>query len=189
MPFIVLVVAMIIAVVAFRNQQGALGSALEQDGKGYLTWAAAVVAIGAIGYIPGLDRISKWLLALVIVVLVLRNYQGIISGFEAVSGTSASASIPTPAAVDAGGTSASSTTGLNPPDTSGGSTSSATGGATNLPSSGFGGGVGAQGGADQYRESGADLHAHGGGRAGRSHREVYSSHGWDVGGEANRDAG
>lgn len=82
MTLIALLIGAIIVVAAIRNSQGTLFSALGQDVPAYVTWAAAIVAIGAIGFIPGLKPVSKALLALVLLVIILRNYQAIIAGFQ-----------------------------------------------------------------------------------------------------------
>lgn len=82
MTLVLLFIGIIIVVAAFRNSQGALFTALYEDVPGYVTWAAAIFAIGAVGFIPGLRPVSRGILALVIVVIVLRNYQNIIKGFQ-----------------------------------------------------------------------------------------------------------
>ena len=78
-----LFVGVIVLVAAIRNSQGALFSALYQDVPGFVVWGAAIFAVGAVGFIPGLKPISRGLLALVIVALVLNNYTKILSGFQA----------------------------------------------------------------------------------------------------------
>jgi hypothetical protein len=83
MPFVLVIIGAIIIVAAIRNTQGNLASALEQDVPNYLLWALAIVAVGGLGYVPGMRQISRWLLALVLVVLVLRNYKNLLSGFSA----------------------------------------------------------------------------------------------------------
>lgn len=85
MPFILVVIAGILIVSAFRNTQGQLATALEQDVPGFVTWGAAVGAVAGIGFIPGLREISRWLLALVFVVLVVKYYQQILNGFTGLS--------------------------------------------------------------------------------------------------------
>ena len=48
----------------------------QRDSQGrpqFLMWIAAVLIVGMIGYIPGLERISRWFLALVIIGLVIAN--------------------------------------------------------------------------------------------------------------------
>jgi len=88
MIFIALIIGAILIVAAIRNSQGALATALTTDAPGYVIWAAAIVAVGAIGFVPDLKPISRGLLALIVLVIFLRNYQTIISGFEAVDTSS-----------------------------------------------------------------------------------------------------
>lgn len=82
MILILLAIGAIIIVAAFRNSQGALFAALYEDVPGFVIWAAAIFAIGAVGFIPGLKPVSRGLLALILVVIVLRNYREVIAGFE-----------------------------------------------------------------------------------------------------------
>lgn len=99
MPLILLLIAAIFIVSAFNNTQADLATALEQDGPGYLKWAAALAAVGALGWIPGMRTPSRYLLALVLLVIFLRNYQNILAGFEAAAGgATPTASQATPAA-------------------------------------------------------------------------------------------
>ena len=69
-------------VAAIRDSQGMLFSALAVDVPAYVTWATAIVIIGSIGFVPGLKPVSRGLLVLILVVLVLRNYSTVISGFN-----------------------------------------------------------------------------------------------------------
>lgn len=82
MPFFLIVIAAIIAVAALNNAQGNLALQLEQDVPAFGVWALAVFGVGALGWIPGMTTISRYLLALVFVVLALRNYQQILQGFQ-----------------------------------------------------------------------------------------------------------
>lgn len=82
MPFAILLIGAILIVVAFNNSFSALATELETDVPGYFKWAAAIVAILALGYIPGLKTPSRWLLGLVLVVVLLKNYSTILSGFQ-----------------------------------------------------------------------------------------------------------
>ena len=82
MVLILLIIGGILIVAAFRNSQGSLFTALYQDIPAFVVWAAAIFAIGAIGFIPGLKPVSRAILALVLTVIVLRNYQQIIAGFQ-----------------------------------------------------------------------------------------------------------
>lgn len=99
MTLVILFIGVILVVTAIRDTQGSLFSALGTDVPGFVVWAAAIIAIGAIGFIPGLKPVSKGLLALVLIVIVLRNYQGIVTGFtnawQSNSGTSSNASSST----------------------------------------------------------------------------------------------
>jgi uncharacterized membrane protein HdeD (DUF308 family) len=79
---VALIIGLILIVSAVRNSQDALFTALGQDAPKFLVWAAAIIAVGAIGYIPGLRTTSRLLLGLIIVVLIVNNYQKLITGFS-----------------------------------------------------------------------------------------------------------
>ena len=85
MPFAILVIGIVLVVAAIRDTQSNLFSALATDVPAFVTWGAAILAVGAIGFIPDLKPISRALLALILVVLILRNYQNILAGFGQVS--------------------------------------------------------------------------------------------------------
>jgi hypothetical protein len=82
MLIVALLIGAILITAAIRNSQGALFSALATDAPDYVIWAAALFAVGAIGFIPGLKASSRLLMGLVITVLVLNNYKAIIAGFQ-----------------------------------------------------------------------------------------------------------
>jgi len=82
MIIIILLIGVILIIAAIRNSQNDLFAALAQDVPAYIIWGAALFAVGAIGFIPGLKPVSRALLALIIVVLVLRNYKAILAGFQ-----------------------------------------------------------------------------------------------------------
>lgn len=92
MAFLILFIGAILVVAALRDTQGSLFAALGQDIPQFVTWGAAIVAIGAIGFIPRLSPLSKALLGLILVVLFLRNYKSVLTGVTAAaqSGTPAS---------------------------------------------------------------------------------------------------
>jgi hypothetical protein len=103
MPFAALLIGALLIIVAFNNSYPALTSELETDIPGYFKWAAAIAAILALGYIPGFRTPSRYLLALVLVVIVLTNWTQIQAGFSSfasnpntAAGTGAAQ--PTPAA-------------------------------------------------------------------------------------------
>ena len=82
MTFIVLLIGVILLAVAYKGTQGQLFSELKTDIPNFGIWAAAIVALGVIGFIPGLKPISRGLLGLVLLVIILNNYSKIIPGFE-----------------------------------------------------------------------------------------------------------
>lgn len=89
MPLIALIIGVVLIAAAIRNTQGTLFSALSEDVPAFMVWGAAIFAVGAIGWIPGISPVSRGLLALVIVVLVMNNYQRIIEGLSMPLGASA----------------------------------------------------------------------------------------------------
>jgi len=81
MAFLALLVAVVLIVAAIRNTHTQLLGALGQDVPGFVVWGAAIFGVAVIGFIPGLKPVSRGLLALIVVVLILTNYKGILSGF------------------------------------------------------------------------------------------------------------
>jgi predicted lipid-binding transport protein (Tim44 family) len=92
MPFLLLLIGAVLLIATVRNTQGDLGIALAADVPPFLKWAVALLAVGAIGWVPKMQPISRMLLALVIVVLVLKNYQQLFAGFTSLSKTTPQAS-------------------------------------------------------------------------------------------------
>ena len=90
MPFVGLLIGAIIIVVAFNNSGGQLATQLETDVPGFFKWGAAIAAILAIGYVPGLRTPSRWLLGLVLLVILLVNYQQIFAGLTSFASSGAS---------------------------------------------------------------------------------------------------
>jgi hypothetical protein len=84
MAFIALIIGVILVVAAIRGSQTSLFTALKTDVPGFAIWAAAIIAVAAIGFVPGLKPISRGLLALVITVILLENAQKIVAGFQSV---------------------------------------------------------------------------------------------------------
>lgn len=92
MPFLIIMIGAVLAMVAYNDTQDTLATDLEQDLPGFLKWFAAVVGICVLGFIPGLEKFSRMLLALVIVVIILKNYKQILASFEGISSAAPSAS-------------------------------------------------------------------------------------------------
>lgn len=138
MPFVVVLVGVILVIAAFNNAHGNLGQALAQDVPGYFKWGAALAAIGALGFVPGIRTPSRWLLALVLLVIFLHNYAAIIAGFQGFAGSSGAASgspPPTPTAAfsaSAGQSTAAASPASIAGDTSSGATP-ATSGIAGIP--------------------------------------------------------
>jgi hypothetical protein len=99
MPFALAIVGAILVIVGIRGNYGELATALETDVPPYMVWGAAFFGVGAIGWVPGLQHISRMLVALVLVVLVLTNYQQILASFKGLASAPSPAPAPaTPAA-------------------------------------------------------------------------------------------
>lgn len=81
MILFILFIGIVIVIAAVRNTQGDLAAALMTDIPAFVVWAAAILGVGMLGFVPGLKPVSRALLALVLVVLILKNYKAILSGF------------------------------------------------------------------------------------------------------------
>jgi hypothetical protein len=83
MAIVLIIVAAIMIVVAFNNTHAELATMLENDVPAYFKWGLALAIILGLGYIPGFAKPSRWLFGLVLLVLVLVNYEKIIGGIKA----------------------------------------------------------------------------------------------------------
>lgn len=87
MPFLLLIIGVLLAVVAIRNTMGSFSGHLADDlrgsggGASFPVWIGAILAIGMIGYLPKMQGFSRALLALVVVVVLLRNGKDLSSQF------------------------------------------------------------------------------------------------------------
>jgi hypothetical protein len=95
-------IAAIVIIAALRNSQGTLFTALTTDVPGYVVWAAALLAVGAIGFVRPLKNVSDALIVLVITVLIVNNYSKIIAGVQAVATTDAGTTPSTSSGTTAG---------------------------------------------------------------------------------------
>lgn len=82
MILVLVLIGAVLIVAALRDTQGDLFAALGQDVPDFGTWAFALIGLGLIGFIPGFKPVSRGLIALVIVVLIINNYETIAKGFE-----------------------------------------------------------------------------------------------------------
>jgi predicted membrane protein len=87
MPIVLVIVAALLIVSALRNTQADMAGALATDVPPFLRWAAAIGAVGAIGYIPKAQAISRPLIGLILLVLVIRNYRNIFTNLQQLAGT------------------------------------------------------------------------------------------------------
>lgn len=124
MPFVLIIIGVILLVVAVRDTYGSLGQALSTDIPGYATWALALAGVGALGFVPGLKTPARWLLLLVLVVLVLKNYQAILTGF---AGSTSTADATTPPQTPAAAYASNPTSPIPAADVSGTGTTATTG--------------------------------------------------------------
>lgn len=85
MTLVVLAIGVVILVASLRGTHANLFKAIGTDVPGFVVWAAAIVALGTLGFIPALKPVSRGLLALVIVVLVFQNYGPILTGLAEVA--------------------------------------------------------------------------------------------------------
>jgi hypothetical protein len=111
MPFALLIIGAVLLIAAVRGQQDVLFGLLKNDFTGqsnFIFWMAAILVIGAIGYIPKVKPISIAMLALVVIVLFLKkgDPSGLGGGVFA-QFTSGLASTQTAATASGGGTVAS----------------------------------------------------------------------------------
>jgi hypothetical protein len=96
-------IGLILIATALKNTQHEFGAALQRDvlgTGGFLTWAAAIMAIGAIGYLPEMRTPSRYMLALLGVVIVVRNggvWANAEAGLQQASQLGPAPSLPAPA--------------------------------------------------------------------------------------------
>lgn len=102
MPFALLAIGILLVIAAYNNTQDVLAAQIKKDfsGKtGFIYWIAAIVLVGALGYIRPLQPVSRGFLALILVVLFLTN-SGAFAKFNAA--LSGAASGDASAGADAG---------------------------------------------------------------------------------------
>lgn len=82
MAFLLILIGLVLIVTAYRSTMGDLATALETDLPGFFVWGLAIGAILALGYIPAMRTPSRWLLALVAIVIFLTQWQKIAAGLQ-----------------------------------------------------------------------------------------------------------
>ena len=76
MPFALLIIGVVLIAAGVRNKQGDLYGLLAADFTGannFIYWVAAILLIGAVGYLPRMKPVSDGFLILVLLVLVLKR--------------------------------------------------------------------------------------------------------------------
>jgi hypothetical protein len=76
MPFALVIIGLIMFVAGVRDTQAALYSQLTKDFTGtgnFFYWIAALLIVGAVGYIPAMRAVSRVFLGLILLVLFLAN--------------------------------------------------------------------------------------------------------------------
>lgn len=120
MIFAVFLVGAMLVSSAVRGTTHELGQMVQGDllgQDGFIAWIAAVAALGAIGFIPGLRDTSRYLVTLIMVVVIVRNgglFSNIETALQSASSAGPAPSVPTlqtsgdPAAAGSTGSSGSS---------------------------------------------------------------------------------
>lgn len=112
-----IIIGLLLIASALKNTVNELGAQLQIDllgQSGFLTWIAAIGGVGALGYVPALRTTSRYLLALIIVVLVVRNggiWANLQTALQTASAEGPAPSIPTPTPQLSSGSSASGSSG------------------------------------------------------------------------------
>lgn len=85
MPFALIAIGLLLVIAAYNNTQDVLGGQLKKDfsgSTGFVYWIAAIIIVGAIGYMKPMQTVSRAMLALILVVVFLTN-SGVFAQFNA----------------------------------------------------------------------------------------------------------
>ena len=85
MPFALIGIGIILVIAAYNNKQDVLAKQVREDltgSTGFVYWIAAILIVGAIGYIRPLQVVSRVFLGLILLVLFVTN-QGLFARFNA----------------------------------------------------------------------------------------------------------
>jgi hypothetical protein len=84
MPFVLIGLGIILLVSGVRGSHKQLADLLKDDFTGrqnFLVWIVAILGIGAVGYVPSLQPVSRSFLVLVLLVLFINN-RGFFTQFQ-----------------------------------------------------------------------------------------------------------
>lgn len=76
MPFVIMIAGIVLVVASARNKQGDLFTLIKGDFTGpnsFVAWLAALLGIGALGYIKPIKPVTDAFILLLIIVLFLSN--------------------------------------------------------------------------------------------------------------------
>ncbi len=71
-----IVVGLVLVITSIQNTYAALGAQLKKDfsgSQGFIVWMLALIAVGALGYVQGWEKFSRWFLALILIAIILAN--------------------------------------------------------------------------------------------------------------------
>jgi|ERR1017187_5166919 hypothetical protein len=111
MPFVFLVVAIGLIVIAIRGTQAQAFQLLTSEFTGtgsFIPWALAIFVLGGLGYIPVIRPFTRALLLLVVLVIFLKNGTGLFAQFRQQIANPVASSAPTATAGATGTNSLSS---------------------------------------------------------------------------------
>ena len=98
MPFVFLVVAIGLIVIAIRGTQASAFQLLTSEFTGtgsFIPWALAIFVLGGLGYIPVIRPFTRALLLLVVLVIFLKNGTGLFAQFRQQIANPVATSAPT----------------------------------------------------------------------------------------------
>lgn len=106
MPFALTFVGLLLIITGFQNTYKEFGSQVQKDFTGpgnFLYWMVAILVVGSLGYIKGLEKFSRLFMALIIVGILLSKKSGTAQGINFFSGIGAALNSGTTSAVNAVG--------------------------------------------------------------------------------------
>lgn len=85
MPFALVIIGLLMIITGINNTYAQFGAQLQTDfggSKGFLVWALALAAVGALGYIENLRTFSHYFMALILLSFILSN-KGVFQNLQA----------------------------------------------------------------------------------------------------------
>lgn len=73
MPYALILIGTMMVVTGVQNTYAAFGAQLQTDGVAFLKWGIAIGGVGAMGYVPDLQGLSRAMLALILIAMILAN--------------------------------------------------------------------------------------------------------------------